>query len=523
MRRGVGLLVFGVLGLALGLASGRASGADTTTGTTTTTTPSYAPLATSSLPAGCVGAGTAAVVPPSHPVIALGTPASDLGPSSYPTSASVGAFDSASVSGSTCRSTTLTLESVSLFGGAVTASSIAATDGKGTVAGLEIDGTPVSLTAGQTVPVDSWGRLTLGGTIGRLTAPLVLRLLQPHDSLLAGTTLVVAFAAAPRPAVKSRKKHHSSGATGQRHQPQAARAQKRAKLRSKTKKKRRHRKHHSHPLKVTPPLGFRPPHYVFPIDGGASYIDTYGADRADVSGGWHHGDDLFAPLGIPVVAVTNGTLSLIGWESIGGWRLWLTDGEGNSFYYAHLAAYSRWVLDHPHVRAGQVIGFLGRTGDAFTTAPHVHFEIHPHQFIKLGYDGAVDPTAYLRKWRVVRVPDKEMPRPAKLKAPSGTPTEEASVVWHQLLVARHLLHATSGAADPMAAHLSFPPELIGPLGQSSRIASAGTSPLQSPSRGSRWWAGGVLGGLFLLVTPGLVFFRRRRQAPEPITDSSPSN
>ena len=155
-----------------------------------------------------------------------------------------------------------------------------------------------------------------------------------------------------------------------------------------------------------PGLGYKPKHYVFPVDGGASYVDTYGANRSDIYDGWHHGDDLFAPLGTPVVAVARGTLSLVGWNELGGWRLWLTDKKGNSFYYAHLAGYARWILTHHHVRAGQVVGFLGRTGDAFTTTPHLHFEIHPHQpaFVKLGYDGAVDPTTYLRKWQIENVP-----------------------------------------------------------------------------------------------------------------------
>src|SRR5581483_11496040 len=101
------------------------------------------------------------------------------------------------------------------------------------------------------------------------------------------------------------------------------------------------------PLTVAPSLGYRPRHYVFPVDGGASYIDTYGANRNDIYDGWHHGDDLFAPLGTPVVAVANGTLALVGWNELGGWRLWLTDRKGNSYYYAHLAGYARWILTHP--------------------------------------------------------------------------------------------------------------------------------------------------------------------------------
>src|SRR5258708_36932477 len=110
-------------------------------------------------------------------------------------------------------------------------------------------------------------------------------------------------------------------------------------------------------------------------------MDTYGANRNDIYDGWHHGDDLFAPLGTPVLAVANGTLSPIGWDKLGGWRLWVTDGKGNSFYYAHLAGYSRRILHHRQVTAGPGIGFLRRTGDAFTTTPPLPFELHPHPLL----------------------------------------------------------------------------------------------------------------------------------------------
>src|SRR5581483_11914632 len=50
----------------------------------------------------------------------------------------------------------------------------------------------------------------------------------------------------------------------------------------------------------------------------------------------------------------------------------------------------------------QVIGFVGNTGDAFTTLPHLHFEVHPRSLLRLRYDGAVDPTRYLESWTRVR-------------------------------------------------------------------------------------------------------------------------
>jgi hypothetical protein len=148
------------------------------------------------------------------------------------------------------------------------------------------------------------------------------------------------------------------------------------------------------PLTVTPPLGGGP--YVFPVVGPSSFTDTWGAARATVS--WHHGVDIFAPLGTPVVAVADGTVLTVGWNRIGGWRLWLRDREGNFFYYAHLSAFSPHALEGAQVRAGTVLGFVGNTGDAVGTPYHLHFEIHPVSLLALGYDGAVNPTPYVAAW-----------------------------------------------------------------------------------------------------------------------------
>jgi cell wall-associated NlpC family hydrolase len=215
MRRGVWLLVLAIAGAAVGVGSARADGTattttsttttSTTTTTTTTTTPAYGPLSQSSLPAACVGAGAAALVFSSQSVTALGTPASNLGPSAY---GSVVAFGSSSASGSTCRSAEVTLSSVSLFGGVITASSVQAVNGHGAAAGLEVNGTPVA--AGATVPVEDWGELMAGATFGRVTAPLVVRLYQAHDGLPAGTAVAVAFAASAIPTAKPKPKETDS-------------------------------------------------------------------------------------------------------------------------------------------------------------------------------------------------------------------------------------------------------------------------------------------------------------------------
>jgi murein DD-endopeptidase MepM/ murein hydrolase activator NlpD len=531
MRRGVWLFVLGVLAMALGAAPAYADGTTgSATTTTTTPTPAYARLTPSFLTSACVGAGEAAIVEPGQRVLALGTPASARGPSAYPATAPVIAFGSAAASGSTCKTASVTLSSVSLFGGLVTATSVAATHGSGSVSGLEVNGAPVALAAGQTALLGDWGEVTAGRTVGRLTAPLAVVLFAPHGSLPAGTTILVGFGASAQPVSKPKRQPHPSsspptttpGATTST-TPSAATGSKHSQPTSVAKAKRhRHKKRHvPQPLTARPSLGYKPGHYVFPVNGGASYVDTYGGVRNDIYDGWHHGDDLFAKLGTPIVAVATGKLSLVGWNELGGWRLWLTDGKGNSFYYAHLAGYSRWILHHPNVKAGQVLGFLGRTGDAFTTDPHLHFEIHPRLYLDLGYDGAVDPTTYLQKWHTVWVPKNEMPHPAKLKAPVGAPAQEAAVVWHELLAARHLLGVTNKkkATAPGVAPDEFlgrgnakaagpPPPRVNDIRAASAHVTTTTDVLP--------WLGGGTGGFVLvaLLAGAFVFRRRRRTAPE---------
>ncbi len=139
--------------------------------------------------------------------------------------------------------------------------------------------------------------------------------------------------------------------------------------------------------------------YVFPVYGPASFGDTFGAPRADVPGGWHHGEDIFSPLGTPLLAVADGTVFSVGWNDIGGWRVWLRDRAGNEFYYAHLSAYSPLAVNGRQVKAGDVLGFMGKTGDAVRSAVHLHFEIHPASLLALGYDGSVAPYPFLSAWR----------------------------------------------------------------------------------------------------------------------------
>jgi hypothetical protein len=248
--------------------------------------------------------------------------------------------------------------------------------------------------------------------------------------------------------------------------------------------RRRHRHRISKPLEVTPPLGQGA--YVFPVVGVSGYGDSYGAFRGDVRGKWHHGDDIFAPLGAPVVAVANGTINRVGWHEVGGWRLWVRDAAADEFYYAHLSGYAPGIFHSRYVRAGDVLGFVGNTGDAFTGASHLHFEVHPHQLLRLNYDGAVDPTTYLDSWPHMR--SVQAPFPVHPRFPRHPSLRrEARQVFRRLLVARDLIERPATPLEkpevdrPAHRRAPSPPQLLTLRGQPAMpSASPGSSTLTVP-------------------------------------------
>lgn len=149
-----------------------------------------------------------------------------------------------------------------------------------------------------------------------------------------------------------------------------------------------------------------PTSYVFPVDTPRSYVDTFGAPRMNGTpyAHAHQGIDVFAPEGTPVRAVSDGIVFNVGVATLGGNKLWLRTRDGTCYYYAHLAQFGPNTLDPKsknsgsnqthRVSAGQVLGSVGRSGNALDSPPNLHFEIHP----KCG--GAINPTPVLKALEV---------------------------------------------------------------------------------------------------------------------------
>ena len=307
---------------------------------------------------------------------------------------------------------------VSLFNGEVTADS-AAGRAKASASGADAAGSSLSnvVLLGQSVgaapnaryPLGDWGYavtleqsvdFTTGATSREARASVTaLRvvLTADHGGLPAGSEILVghAEAAASVPVVVSRPAPPPPPPP-KKPAPRAV-PQDKAKPLPKPPEPRRDPApvYRLPPPDIDAPL--TPGGYVFPVYGPSSFTDTFKAPRAVV--GWHHGEDIFAPLGTPLLAVADGTLFSVGWNDIGGYRLWLRDRQGNQFYYAHLSAFSALARNGSEVQAGDVIGFLGNTGDAISTPYHLHFEIHPVGLLPLGYDGVVRPYPYLIRWK----------------------------------------------------------------------------------------------------------------------------
>ncbi len=112
---------------------------------------------------------------------------------------------------------------------------------------------------------------------------------------------------------------------------------------------------------------------VCPIGAPNGFVDSWGFPRS--GGRRHQGVDIFAAYGMPLYAVADGTVVRVGSGGLGGLSVWIEDGFGDRFYYAHLSAVA--VKTGERVQVGQVVGANGDSGNARGGPPHLHWEYHP--------------------------------------------------------------------------------------------------------------------------------------------------
>jgi len=114
---------------------------------------------------------------------------------------------------------------------------------------------------------------------------------------------------------------------------------------------------------------------VFPSQGRCSFVDSWHETRS--GGRLHIGVDIIGPKGLAIYAVTDGAITkMYGAESkLSGNALRLTTADATYFFYAHLDSFAPGISVGSVVKAGQIIGYMGNTGNAGTS--HLHFEVHP--------------------------------------------------------------------------------------------------------------------------------------------------
>jgi murein DD-endopeptidase MepM/ murein hydrolase activator NlpD len=102
----------------------------------------------------------------------------------------------------------------------------------------------------------------------------------------------------------------------------------------------------------------------------------------------HEGQDIFAPKGTPIYSATKGYVYKIGENNLGGQTVSVIGAGGRVYYYAHLDSYARALSEGDYVTPKTILGYVGTTGNAQGTPPHLHFGIYTSS-------GAINPLPLL--------------------------------------------------------------------------------------------------------------------------------
>lgn len=116
---------------------------------------------------------------------------------------------------------------------------------------------------------------------------------------------------------------------------------------------------------------------LVPVQGipASALLDTYTQSRGE--GRLHDAIDIMAPAGTPVLAADDGVIARLFSSERGGITLYQYDPQQRRiYYYAHLQGYAPGLAEGQALRRGQVIGYVGSTGNASPDGPHLHFAVH---------------------------------------------------------------------------------------------------------------------------------------------------
>ena len=199
-----------------------------------------------------------------------------------------------------------------------------------------------------------------------------------------------------------------------------------------------------------------------PIAAGYGYChcSDFGAGRSYGFKRRHLGNDLMGSLGTPIVAVEGGTVEALGWNQYGGWRVGIRSRDRKRYYY-----YAHLQKDHPYpdglkegdeVQAGQVIGFMGRTG--YSTHENVNNiqEVHLHFGLELIFDESqkdCNSEIWIDVYNIVRL----------LSRHRSSVVRDESGVWRRVYAYRDLdIEQAPGAESlpPQGLRLSINPRTV---------------------------------------------------------------
>jgi murein DD-endopeptidase MepM/ murein hydrolase activator NlpD len=119
--------------------------------------------------------------------------------------------------------------------------------------------------------------------------------------------------------------------------------------------------------------GIPPGGRMCPVAAANTFRDSWGEPRP--GGRTHKGTDIVAAHGAPLVAMESGYIWSPNWDYAGGIGLYIRGDSGDIYYYAHLSAYAPGIVDGLRVGVGQVLGYVGETGNA--AGPHLHLGYRP--------------------------------------------------------------------------------------------------------------------------------------------------